>query len=374
VPENDSHGEYIYAVAEYFRFTHDTEFLRRHWPRVRLAAAYIRSLTDQRSTDEFRTGPDAKRVFYGLVPESISHEGYSAKPMHSYWDDFFTLKGLKDAAFIAETLGEPERGPLADQAASFERRLLDSIQLAMRNHRIDYLPGCAELGDFDATSTTVALWPCGAAGLPALNATFDRYMAYFRERQAGVGEGGKSEAYTPYEWRTVGALVRLGRRDDAAEVAGFLMNDRRPAAWNQWAEVVWKDPRAARFIGDMPHTWVGSDFINSFRSMFAYDREPDGAMVLCAGLPFEWFRAREGLEVRNLRTSSGPLTITIKTTGRTTTVSIDALTTPPRGGLILHPPEPRLVSGLRINGQPVAGGAAAIPIRTLPAVVELDYP
>ena len=36
----------------------------------------------------------AKRLFFGLLPESISHEGYSSKPMHSYWDDFFALQGL----------------------------------------------------------------------------------------------------------------------------------------------------------------------------------------------------------------------------------------------------------------------------------------
>ena len=33
----------------------------------------------------------------GLVTESISHEGYSAKPVHSYWDDFWALRGLDDA-------------------------------------------------------------------------------------------------------------------------------------------------------------------------------------------------------------------------------------------------------------------------------------
>jgi hypothetical protein len=39
------------------------------------------------------------------VTESISHEGYSDKAMHSYWDNFFVLKGFKDAAAIASVLG-----------------------------------------------------------------------------------------------------------------------------------------------------------------------------------------------------------------------------------------------------------------------------
>ncbi len=40
--------------------------------------------------------------FYGLLPASISHEGYSAKPMHSYWDDFWALKGYDGAVDIAD--------------------------------------------------------------------------------------------------------------------------------------------------------------------------------------------------------------------------------------------------------------------------------
>ena len=43
---------------------------------------------------------------------------------------------------------------------------------------IDYLPGAAELGDFDATSTTIALAPGGEQGRlpePLLTNTFERY-------------------------------------------------------------------------------------------------------------------------------------------------------------------------------------------------------
>jgi hypothetical protein len=43
------------------------------------------------------------------VPESISHEGYASQPRHSYWDNFFVLRGLKDAAAMAAVLGEDAR-------------------------------------------------------------------------------------------------------------------------------------------------------------------------------------------------------------------------------------------------------------------------
>jgi len=106
VPENDSHGEMIYLIREYFNFTHDTAFLKSKNPNVIKAVSYIEYLIAQNSTDHFINGNDSVRACFGLVTESISHEGYSAKPMHSYWDDFFTMKGLKDAVEIQKILGE----------------------------------------------------------------------------------------------------------------------------------------------------------------------------------------------------------------------------------------------------------------------------
>ena len=108
VPENDSHGEMIYLIREYFNFTKDTAFLRSKNINVLKAVDYIKSLIDQQTTDHFKLGNDSVRSCFGLVTESISHEGYSAKPMHSYWDDFFTMKGLKDAVEIQKILGEKD--------------------------------------------------------------------------------------------------------------------------------------------------------------------------------------------------------------------------------------------------------------------------
>ena len=117
---------------------------------------------------------------------------------------------------------------------------------ATAQHKIDYLPGSAELGDFDATSTTIALAPGGEQGqLPAdlLHGTFERYWTEFVQRRDGQREW---KDYTPYEWRNVAAFVRLGWRERAWEVLDFFFKDRAPQAWNQWAEVVSRTPRARR--------------------------------------------------------------------------------------------------------------------------------
>jgi hypothetical protein len=281
VPENDSHGQFIYLVAEYYRHTADRDMLARMWPNVTRAVAFMDSLRQSRQTPEFSSGD--KRVFYGLMPQSISHEGYSAKPMHSYWDDFFALRGFKDATEIARTLGTAEVTRYAMISDEFRRDFYASIALSMKQHGIDYIPGAAELGDFDATSTTVGVNPAGELARlpqPALTRTFEKYLENFRNRR----DSATWEIYTPYEWRVVGTLVQMGRKADAHEVADFFFEHQRPEAWHHWAEVVWRDPLTPKFIGDMPHTWVGSDFIRSTLDMFAFESESDSSLVIGAGI------------------------------------------------------------------------------------------
>ncbi len=267
VPEHDSTGEFIYLVAQYWRHTHDRAVTEAMWPRVVRGVVYLESLLDQRRTAEYRA-PD-KAEFYGILPPSISHEGYSAKPMHSYWDDFFCLRGLKDAAWLASELQAagvkgmaPEAKRLATLRDQFAADLQASVAAAMKAHGIDYVPGCADLGDFDATSTTIALDPCDAAALlppGALDRTFEKYWTFFSERR----DGAAWKDFTPYEVRCIGAFARLGREDEAWEMVEWFLSQRAVPGWKVWGEVVHRDKTEARFIGDMPHGWVGSDFVRS---------------------------------------------------------------------------------------------------------------
>lgn len=313
VPEHDSHGEFIYLIREYFNFTQDTSFLRSKNENVLKAVDYIESIIAERSTDHYKYGNDSVRAHYGLVPESISHEGYSAKPMHSYWDNFFIMKGLKDAAEIQKILGDEEAyARVVTLRDTFRENLYQSIDLAMKYHGIDYIPGCVELGDFDATSTTIALTPCNELNnlpKPQVYNTFDRYYAYFRNRRDGHIEWVN---YTPYENRLIGSFILLDRPERAHELIEFFLDDQRPQGWHHWAEVVWNDDRKPGFIGDMPHTWVGSDFINAIRSMFVYENEYDQTLALAAALYPDWTDGPEGMSVENLPTYYGEISYSIK--------------------------------------------------------------
>jgi len=337
VPEHDSSGEFIFLIAEYDRYVPDRAFLEKMWPRVRRAVSYLDSLRATRRTAEYLT-PENRR-FRGLLPPSISHEGYSAKPMHSYWDDLWALRGFKDAARIAGELDlTGERDRITAIRDEFAADLTASIRETMGFHKIDYVPGCADLGDFDATSTTIALDPVGAQAIvpeEPLRRTFERYWEFFIRRRDGIESW---EAFTPYEIRNIGAFVELGWRDRALDLVRYFLEHRVPPEWEQWPEVVWRDPRVPKFIGDLPHTWVGSDYVRSVLDMFAYTRDADGALVIGAGIPLAWTREAPGVIVRNLPTPYGPLSYSMRGDRDSILVSVeDGLRIPP-GGIVVQAP------------------------------------
>ncbi|HXI14395.1 MAG TPA: discoidin domain-containing protein [Thermoanaerobaculia bacterium] len=378
-PEHDSHGQFLYLVMEYYRFTHDRELLRTMWPSIARTVSYIDSLRAERKTAAYRNKPIVGSVaerrepgpFYGLVPESISHEGYSAKAMHSYWDDFFALKGLKDAVDAADVLGETEAAARFRVSRDELRAdIASSLRQTMAHHRIDYLPGSVELGDFDATSTTTALSPgdeLDHLSRQAVERTFDEYYKRFVARRDGKI---KWDAYTPYEWRVVGSLIRLGQRERAHELVDYFLRDSRPSGWNHWAEVVGRDATKPIFIGDMPHTWVGSDFIRSVLDMFAYERGEDQSLVVGAGIRDEWLDS--GVAVERLRTYYGPLSVSMKREGGMIVVRIGGDLRVPEGGIVIRSPRAGLRVA-RINGAEGAVRNDEVVVRNVPAEVTLRY-
>lgn len=370
VPENDSHGQLIFLAAELYRYTQDKAALAAAWPRMDAAARYMETLRQSERTAANRT-PE-RLPLYGLMPASISHEGYSEKPMHSYWDDFWAMRGYKDAAEMAAVLGDTEAARrLAAQRDEFRQDLYASLAAATVAHHIDYMPGAAELGDFDPTSSTIALTPGGEQQHipPAmLRATYEKYWDFFRARRDGAKAW---DDYTPYELRNVSAFIRLGWRERAAELLDYFYADQRPAAWNQWAEVVGRDARQPRFLGDMPHGWISSDYIRAALDSFAYERESDHALLLGEGVPAAWLSG-DGIGLRGLRTPYGPLSYTLAARGAGLTLRVEAMPRMPPGGVIYTWPWAGTPGAARLNGRPVEWSGRQILITSLPAVLQID--
>ena len=328
-------------------------------PHVRMAADYLIALRAQRMTADYRSGEHA--ACFGLLPESASHEGYLAHPVHSYWDDFWGVRGLEAAADLAEAAG------LTDDASRWQprSRALPARSAAIASTRSSPTNNSPTSRARSSGRTSIpppppTPSPCSISptSLPTgpLHAMLATYLDGFRRKHRGEMPWNN---YTAYEIRIIGAFVRLGKRDNANELLEFFLSDRRPREWNQWPEITWRDPRSPGHLGDVPHTWIAAEYLLALASMVAAEREATASLVLASGMPWAWIAPNPGFAVRNLPTRYGPLDFRIRALG-TDAIEVaigDSIRLPP-GGLSIVPPLP--------PGKRLAGGGEAIPVEALP--------
>ncbi len=374
--EHDSHGQFLWGIREVFRNSGDRNFLLELLPYAQKAADYLIALRKERMTKEY--GAEERSVFYGLLPESASHEGYLAHPVHSYWDDFWGVRGLEAAADLAEAVGmSADAARWKQEAGCFQDDLLRSLDKVIANKKLAYIPGSVEWADFDPTATSNAIAMLDFAdALPEgpLHAMLETYLDGFRRKHRGEMQWNN---YTAYEIRIIGAFVRLGKREIANELLEFFLSDRRPREWNQWPEITWRDPLSPGHLGDVPHTWIAAEYLLALASMVAAERESSASLVLASGMPWTWISEESGFSVSQLPTRYGPLDFRIHAISDDVIhIEIAETISLPPGGLWITPPLPE---GKRIVSVTSAGGDSnqckisgnLIQIHSLPCAAEL---
>ena len=374
--EHDSHGQFIWGVREVIRDRDDPQFLQEMMPHVTLAADYLIALRNE--PPNACLDPDECFGFAGLLPVSASHEGYLAHPVHSYWDDFWGIRGLEAAADLATSLGREEDAKRwNDEAQALHESVLDSLNKVIEKHQLLYIPGSVEWADFDPTATANAIAMLDFAdSLPAvpLRAMLDTYLDGFRRKHRGEIPWNN---YTAYEIRIIGAFVRLGDRDSANELLRFFLSDRRPIEWNQWPEITWRDYRSPGHLGDVPHTWIAAEYLLAVASMVVSEREATDSLVLAAGMPWEWISEEDGFSVNDLPTRHGLLDFSIHAPDKNSIqIKIAGALTMPPGGLSVAPPLPpgtRILSVIseNRNATEIATVAESIIVKSLPCTATL---
>jgi hypothetical protein len=214
---------------------------------------------------------------------------------------------------LACALGDLQSGAhLSELCRSFRECLLSSLNLTIKDRGINYFPGSVELADFDPSATAIVgslINDDQFITKKEFRTTFDKYLADFDASHRR--DSGKWVNFTPYEMRIIGTLVKMGRREESYKLLKFFIDERAPRAWNQWPEIVWRDLKAPAHIGDLPHSWVGAEFILSFLSSFAYEKPDSQSLILASGIPNHWLN-HGGISIKNLPTYFGKLNYTLR--------------------------------------------------------------
>ena len=373
VKEYDSQGEFVYLCLQYYLFTRDKAYLESQWANIVKSLKYLKQLRNQELHDAAPNDPNPPD-YIGILPHSVSHEGYYPEPgNHSYWDDFWALKGWKDGLTIARILGRnDELGWIRREEQNLRKSFYASIPHEMQRHNIDYIPGCAELGDRDASSTAIAIVACDELDhlpQPALDNTFNHYFNDLEQRFKPGWKG----SFSPYEIRIVQAFLCMHQKAQALTLLDYMMKCRHPLGWKQWPEAVYFPPDQGAFIGDMPHTWVSSGFLNTIRSMFCYERDTDQVLVLAAGIPASWLDNNQEVGITGAPTYWGSISYTMRKAGQILHMDISGTAQPP-GGFVLESPLSSPIRNAGINGTPVSVTPTnTIIIKSLPAKITIAY-
>ncbi|MBC8126616.1 MAG: discoidin domain-containing protein [Gloeobacteraceae cyanobacterium ES-bin-144] len=374
--EHDSHGQFLWGIREVIRESGDQQFLKTMYPRVLAAANYLIAIRAKRMTKEYAAGEHS--ACFGLLPESASHEGYLAHPVHSYWDDFWGIRGLEAAADLAAAMNLTDDSTRwKSEADHFQADTLCSIIKVIAGKNLNYIPGSVEWADFDPTATSNAIAMLDFAdALPdgPLHAMLETYLDGFRRKHRGEMVWNN---YTAYEIRIIGAFVRLGNRDVANELLNFFLSDRRPLEWNQWPEITWRDPRSPGHLGDVPHTWIAAEYLLALASMVVAERDATASVVLASGMPWTWISEENEFSVSNLPTRYGPLDFLIHASSSDSIrVEIGGKMTMPPGGLAIMPPLPNgkriiAIESVQEHHAAIESTKTSIAVSCLPFVADL---
>lgn len=346
--EHDSQGQYIGLVADVARLDGGPESVRAYLPAVTGAMRYLQVLRERTLVPGYMAGQPAPERFRGILAPSISHEGY-ATPAHSYWDDFFGLQGWRDGAWLAAALGDAKTAAWArEQDALLRTSLAASIRATMVWKGEDRIPADADMGSADPTSVSIALDPTGAQDVLPPDALQRTYAAYIEEVRAR-GKPGALYAYTPYELRNVLTYVHLDQPQIASELLESIAAQARPAPWHVFAEVIHSRVRFPRYLGDMPHTWIGAEYARALYGMLLH--EGDGTLSLLPGAPSAWVEGT-GIALDAVPTAFGPLDLRAQATGDALRVELGS-TLQPGTAVYLSWPSRTRPRAVRVDGRPV---------------------
>lgn len=291
--ELDAPGEAIYTLVQHYRRTGDLNWLRGVWPNIANACRYVRAKRPQRENAD-------------ILPASVSAEDLGKATQQHYWDDFWCIRGLRDAAYAARELGKRRDAAwISAEADSLLAATRASIDETMARNSIAYIPnGPQEVASSSmARGTSCALWPCAVLDPsdPLVRRSFDTYWS----KWIAPSNGGfvHRDHFWPYAGMDLArGYLMLGQRDRAWAMLKWTLDHDPTHGFFAWPEGMFTNDLTLA-EGDMPHGWMCAAYISLVRNMLV--RESGGDLVLLSGVPSDWLHAGARIAIRDFPTEFG---------------------------------------------------------------------
>ncbi|MHA1220302.1 MAG: hypothetical protein ACTSQB_01070 [Candidatus Heimdallarchaeota archaeon] len=311
--EFDSNGEGIWALAEHAKLTRDYQWLEGVYESIEKAAEWI--ITTRKL--EKKEGTIGKEEFIrGLLPPGFSAE-HLGPCDYFYWDNFWGVTGLREAAHIARILQKESATRLQKE---FERYLLDLfISTSKLFKKYDYLP----VGPFRESDSAMIANLCAYhptkiwdSSNEILTKTADLIYNKFTH---------KGGFFHEVAWNCYGTYLTMhlaqiyhdkNDQEKVWEILQWLI--KYQTCVMGWAEGI--SPQTMEGgMGDSAHGWASADWVHLLRNLFCSETL-DGTLKLLSGMPIKFLK--KGVSVKNLRTYYGNLSYSAKWSKNTLTLKI----------------------------------------------------
>lgn len=301
-------GIVLWTCFRHAQLTQDKPWLIAQWPRLVMAAEYIRHL---RRITRWNDNP----LDDGLMPPGFADGGIwgtHAEYTNVYWN----LVGLRSLVIAAKWLGKEQEA--ATWQAEYDDFMSCFRRAAERDAKVDpngirYLPIRMDGKDapqrgqwaflhavypgqlFDRTDSLVA------GNMAMLEATEKEGMVF--------GTGWVADGIWNYFASFYGhAWLWLGQGDKARKALYGFGNHAAPT-------LVWREEQSLKGtpfeeFGDMPHNWASAEFIRLAVHLLAIDRGSE--LHLLEGLGNEWTQPGSRSALTRIATPFGPLTMSLE--------------------------------------------------------------
>ncbi|HEY1634112.1 MAG TPA: hypothetical protein VGF64_05090 [Acidimicrobiales bacterium] len=349
--EWDANGAALWTLGEHWRLSGDDELVVRLAPMIARAATWIEH--------KRHTKPRSRRsdpALRGLMPAGVSAEHLGPFD-YFYWDDFWSLRGLLDAAPLLRVAGDETAATRADEwAASMRAQLWASMEQTSRHLGTSVIPaGPHRRVDPGIIGSLVACQPLGLIPPldPAMAATVDAVRERFLIGSAffhGISHTGLGTYLTLQL-----AFVELAAGDRRAldRLEWLVGAASQTFTWPEAIHPLLGDG----CMGDGHHGWATAEFLSFVRGLLV--RETDDGLALCTMLPAEW--SGRSLAVRRAPTHRGLLSFELGWEGGRALLRWELQGRPGAGAVRLTAPglDPSWSSGELRGEAEIAAGALA---------------
>jgi len=302
--EWDSNGLVLWAMKRFCEMTGEKPDPRWRRP-IQKACRWIRRK---------RLPPGGREPHAGLLPPGFSAEHLGPNDYY-YWDNFWSVSGLRAGAYLLERLGEKEHAEVfSREAESLLRSIERSLRAAAERIGSTAMPASPYRRlDSGAIGSLAAGYPLKLWGPhdPRLRHTMDHLMerclvggGFFHDiAHSGIN------AYLTLHMAQI--LLRAG---DARFAALMDWIGSLASPTGQWPEAIHPRIRSG-CMGDGQHVWASAEWILMVRNCLVREEEGEGLLILLSGAPERWYTSSSTLSFGPAPTTFGTISLSASSRG-----------------------------------------------------------